>query len=307
MLKPTHVATGAAVALASVVATGGYVSPFLAFFPFLALLDDADHHSSSITKALGLRLPGAKHRGYSHSILFNVVVGAVIYFAVERFFKIDVTSLDFAILLAVSCSHILGDFFTLRGVPLLYPLTDRNFGIPLMSTGNMSEKLGSLILSLANLGLLGLIATKFAVPGALVVGSKYPSSLIVAGLVVGGLTLVVLLKEETTRVHKDFASVVSSVWAFFFAAAANVAVIYGLSLANERYALVDFHAVAASLSVPYGIFVYALAVAAFLPTVAQAFRSIDKAAFPLANATNVIVFLGILAGMAKAVAPYYAG
>ena len=57
MLKASHVNIGASVALSSVILSGGHLSIFLMFYPLLALLDDADHHAGSVSKALKFRLP----------------------------------------------------------------------------------------------------------------------------------------------------------------------------------------------------------------------------------------------------------
>jgi len=120
MLKATHVNGGWTVMLASIIATGGFASIFILFYGILSLIDDSDHHAWSTTKALGFKLPGAKHRGYSHTILFNLLLWYAIY-AWFKYFYPTIGDIDLYVLLGISLSHLLYDAFTKRRIPAFAP------------------------------------------------------------------------------------------------------------------------------------------------------------------------------------------
>lgn len=120
MLKATHVNGGWTVMLSSIILTWGFASVFTLFYGILSLIDDSDHHAGSTTKALGFRLPWAKHRGYSHTLLFNLFLGYAIY-ALFKYFYQTLEWMDLYILMGISLSHIAYDFFTKRKVPLFAP------------------------------------------------------------------------------------------------------------------------------------------------------------------------------------------
>lgn len=86
MLKVSHVNVGASVALGSIIVTGGYVSPVIAFYVFYAVLQDADHPNSAISKLFPFfRIPGG-HRGFSHTIWFAWIAAALCYFALKHYY-----------------------------------------------------------------------------------------------------------------------------------------------------------------------------------------------------------------------------
>lgn len=120
MLKATHVNGGWTVMLSSIILTWGFASVFTLFYGILSLIDDSDHHAWSTTKALWFRLPGAKHRGYSHTLLFNLLLGYAIYALFKHFYS-TLEGMDLYILMGISLSHIAYDFFTKRKVPLFAP------------------------------------------------------------------------------------------------------------------------------------------------------------------------------------------
>ena len=82
------------------------------------------------------------HRGFTHSIAATGILALLLYVWMHPF------SIGLVIGYAF---HIVGDFFSKRGVPLLHPLTNKRFKIHLYTTGRWSE---SMMFALILIGLL---------------------------------------------------------------------------------------------------------------------------------------------------------
>lgn len=115
-----------------------------------SLLPDIDHPQSSISRLLfGVgsifhRIFG--HRGFTHSLLACLILWGLIQSIHVSF------SIGFCL---GYLSHLLGDFFTNRGVPLLHPLSKKRWRAPLtFKTGSRVESLVMTLLSLAIFALL---------------------------------------------------------------------------------------------------------------------------------------------------------
>lgn len=108
------------------------------------LLPDIDHPKSWLGRLIPvlpeLLFRTTGHRGWTHS-LFALALYAG---AVWSLFMILYGVVALAHLMALGAalgfgSHLLGDFITNRGVPLLWPLADR-IGAPVCTTGSPTER-----------------------------------------------------------------------------------------------------------------------------------------------------------------------
>jgi len=82
------------------------------------------------------------HRGFTHSIAATGILSLLLYVWMHPFVIGLVIGYGF---------HIVGDFFSKRGVPLLHPLSKKRFKIHLYTTGRWSE---SVIFAVILIGLL---------------------------------------------------------------------------------------------------------------------------------------------------------
>ena len=85
------------------------------------------------------------HRGFMHSLVFWTLL-CLLVFLVSKNEVLQV--LTIGIFIGV-LSHILLDVLTVSGVPILMPLTFKNFKIPIVRTNGLSEKIFSGILTVA--------------------------------------------------------------------------------------------------------------------------------------------------------------
>lgn len=101
-----------------------------------ALLPDIDHPGSYIGRKIPVIPTVLKwtvgHRGPFHSLAAALVAGAIALI-------IGGKAIGLAVMVGY-LAHLLGDLFTLSGVPLLFPLKF-NTRVPLIKTGGVLEKL----------------------------------------------------------------------------------------------------------------------------------------------------------------------
>ncbi|MDD2712666.1 MAG: metal-dependent hydrolase [Simplicispira sp.] len=129
-----------------------------------ALLPDIDHPKSW----LGRRIPFVSvpiasvfgHRGITHSLLAVVGLALSLRYGLAQWHLVDTHWGLIAMGVAAGyLSHILGDFATHGGVPLLWPLK-RHFSMPLtFLTGGIFERLLAVVLAL---GAVWILANRFA-------------------------------------------------------------------------------------------------------------------------------------------------
>lgn len=290
MLKASHVNIGGTVALASIVVTSGYISPLLVFYPLFSLLPDADHHSSSATKALGFQLPGATHRGYSHSALFVVWVALIIYYGLSYFFPGLLSTKDLYIFLAISFSHLLGDLFTKRWIPLFYPFYKGSIGLPLFTTGTMTEKLITFIVSLINLGLLFYIGSNFIMTKTITT-LELPSLFVVTAVLTQIWVFYLLFKDEITFFKKNLKITMTNIGKAVLFLAGNAIFLVGAYHLIINTGIVDLSALATSFNVSKDVVIAILGVIGMLPSLISTLRKIDELSFPFASAVNIILGL----------------
>lgn len=291
MLKASHVNVGATVALSSVIVTGGTFSPFLLFYPLLSLLDDADHHSSSATKALGLQLPGATHRGYSHSLFFNAVVAILIFAGFFGFYSL--TQTDFYVLLAISFSHLLGDVITKRKIPAFYPFYKGNVGIPLITTGSIAEKIITFILSFVNIGLVYYIISHYIITGAYTLAT-YDITFIAIAVISQAFVTYLLLKDEITYFKKNIGMVISHMGATMVFMVINFVVLFLADKFLIKTGVIDLTGLVSSTGFSLEIVTTLLFVLGMTPSMINTIRRIDVMAFPFASSVNVVISFALI-------------
>lgn len=118
----------------------------------VALLPDIDHPNSRVSHALGIfALPFRliPHRTTTHAIWIPLLLGGL-YFTYPYWLTATVA--------IAYTSHILADMITPRGVPLFYPLSRRAWGLGLIRTGGILERVLALVLLLGILTFWGILA-----------------------------------------------------------------------------------------------------------------------------------------------------
>ena len=149
MMAFTHVAAGAASALALsnlLHAPATQMTMFLAGGVLGGLLPDIDHPASALgRRVLPLSMMLAAifgHRGITHSLIAVVGVSFAAWYALHGFDWRPEYSAPFVLGLSAGyLSHLLADWLTNTGVPLLWPMK-RRFAAPVtISTGSPMEYL----------------------------------------------------------------------------------------------------------------------------------------------------------------------
>ena len=146
MLGKTHMIIGCGVGI--LISSGAGIAPAIAggFIGALAgLLPDIDHPNSRINRTffgmiVGLPFRLAPHRTITHAIWIPLALVAVAL-TYPHWATITIAG--------AYVSHILADMITPRGVPLLYPVSRRAWGLGLVRTGGKLEQLLGLVMILA--------------------------------------------------------------------------------------------------------------------------------------------------------------
>lgn len=117
-----------------------------------------------------LELSFVSHRGVTHTPVFALAVGGAIGGAIGLVLRETglagagpgaelLVTFGFVVGAFAVLAHILGDFITPAGVPLLWPLTDRRFRIPVTKAGNEFANDALFALGLVALAVAGVLAT----------------------------------------------------------------------------------------------------------------------------------------------------
>lgn len=153
MLASTHVPTGAFFGAISGIMIGGDLKSTLisTFFGMVgSLAPDIDHPQSW----LGRRLPFISepisavlgHRGFTHSLLAVVVAAVLLLFSLTGSFALQEITVAAIALLLGYLSHLLGDWATNSGIPLMWP-SKRKFRSPVQFfTGGWEEQVFAIAL-----------------------------------------------------------------------------------------------------------------------------------------------------------------
>lgn len=153
MIGSTHMIIGFGTGM--IVSSGAGVSHAVAggcLGAVVALLPDIDHPNSRVSHTLGLlALPFRliPHRTVTHAIWIPLILGGL--FLANPYWLT-------ATIATAYTSHILADMITPRGVPLLYPLSRRAWGLGLIRTGGWLERVLALALLLGIFAFWGILA-----------------------------------------------------------------------------------------------------------------------------------------------------
>ncbi|MCL2773968.1 MAG: metal-dependent hydrolase [Oscillospiraceae bacterium] len=83
-----------------------------------------------------------KHRGLMHTLIMPAILFVAAFYITEPTFKIVVTGLAIGY-----ATHIFADLLTVKGCPILYPLSKKNISIMKIKTGTFSEYIAGFIVS----------------------------------------------------------------------------------------------------------------------------------------------------------------
>jgi len=86
----------------------------------------------------------AKHRGLMHTLIMPAILFIAAFIITEPTFKIVVTGLAVGY-----ATHIFADLLTVKGCPILYPLSKKNVSIMKIKTGTFGEYIAGFAVSAA--------------------------------------------------------------------------------------------------------------------------------------------------------------
>lgn len=166
MTKPTHINFWFLILLLLFLYNPTF-SVFYVMFPFLSLLSDGDHPKSFLTKKLWFGIPWS-HRWWTHTIWFSFIIAWIVFWINSLwnhlwYWNYHFNNWDYIVLFFGVFSHIVGDFFTVSGIKLLYPILKTNFKFPFIqaTTNTKSEYFVSFIVLFINIVLWYIIYTKW--------------------------------------------------------------------------------------------------------------------------------------------------
>lgn len=119
MTGKTHISGG--ILLSSIISSDwlGFCSIVLG-----SIISDIDHPNSIVGKCIPIIPRIIKHRGITHSLIF-MIIG----------FIIDI-NFGYGILV-----HLIMDSMTKKGVRIFYPISDKSYGLKIISTGGIIENI----------------------------------------------------------------------------------------------------------------------------------------------------------------------
>ncbi|MFB6256380.1 MAG: metal-dependent hydrolase [Haloplanus sp.] len=118
---------------------------------WLSTLPDVDH-----------RLPGVAHRGPTHTLAFALLVGAAGagLATVLDGGRTAIVAFGFGIGTLGILAHLLADALTPAGVPLLWPLSDRDFSVSLTRADNALANYALLAVGVCATAAAGVVALR---------------------------------------------------------------------------------------------------------------------------------------------------
>lgn len=166
MTKPTHVNFGFLILLLLFLYNPTF-SVFYVMFPFLSLLSDGDHPKSFLTRKLWFGIPWS-HRWWTHTIWFSFIIAWIVFWINSLwnhlwYWNYHFNNWDYIVLFFGVFSHVVGDFFTVSWIKLLYPILKTSFKFPFIqaTTNTKSEYFVSFIVLFINIVLGYIIYTKW--------------------------------------------------------------------------------------------------------------------------------------------------
>ena len=157
MTATTHQMLGATVALYYIQHTGQHEYYPIIFSVAASIIPDIDEPNSKIgSKVTGISKSTKAifgHRTITHSLLGAIIFGLIVNYFVDFFSLPDFITTFFIL---GYLSHLLGDIFTISGVPLFYPLS-KKYAIPIVKTGSNVERFFQLVITVIMVYQLGLV------------------------------------------------------------------------------------------------------------------------------------------------------
>ncbi len=157
MTATTHQMLGATVAIYYIQHTGQPEYYPIIFSIAGSLIPDIDEPNSKIgSKVTGISKSTKAifgHRTITHSLLGVIIFGLIVNHFVDLFSLPDFITTYFIL---GYLSHLLGDIFTISGVPLFYPLS-KKYAIPIVKTGGKMERIFQLVITLIVVYQVGLV------------------------------------------------------------------------------------------------------------------------------------------------------
>ena len=132
--------------------------------PALAILGGVGSVALSRLPDYDQRVPLVDHRGVTHTLPFLAAVaallGAVGYRAAGAFGTDPARTAGLGVVVALVAvgSHLLADALTPAGVPLLWPLSGRDYSVNVATASNPVANYGLLVLGVAACGAAGYLA-----------------------------------------------------------------------------------------------------------------------------------------------------
>lgn len=155
MQKATHINVGLTTSLLLLIKTLNF-NIFYVFYLIISLFQDLDHPQGTLARKLGFTLP-FKHRGFSHTLLFILIVQGLINAALFFWLDIKLTNVDQIILFVLLHAHLLADIWTVSGFPYLYPFYKWDIKIPgisIFKTGTNGEYFFNFVITALNIWLI---------------------------------------------------------------------------------------------------------------------------------------------------------
>lgn len=111
---------------------------------FGSVLPDIDHKNSKLSQKMKItsfivRL-FTEHRKHTHSLLLNAIFFGLLYYLLPIIFTANFFTQELIIAVFIGVvSHLVLDFTTKMGVPLLYPLTSKYYSLKLFKSGGLGD------------------------------------------------------------------------------------------------------------------------------------------------------------------------
>lgn len=131
MQKATHINVWLTTTLLLIINTLSF-NIFVLFYYIISLIQDADHWQGTFAKKFWFSLP-FKHRGFTHTLLFIILLQGLINLLFTFWLWIPLLLLDNIFLFILLHAHLFADIFTVSWLPYLWPFYNWNIKIPWIS------------------------------------------------------------------------------------------------------------------------------------------------------------------------------
>lgn len=190
----------------------------------------------------------------------------------------------------------MADFFTVKMLPLFYPLTKQNFGIPLVLTGGIMEKIFTLVVAGFNVFLAYKVFVDYWLVNKLVFPS-YDKYLVYGSIAASLFVFWGLFRQELADIKRYPMQIVSRLFktAAFFAV--NLIVSLGVAFIVKTQYLTQVALLLKSVQLGFTP-EFAVMVAfglSMVPSVIKVAEGVDKTSFLFATVVNTVLVILITA------------